>query len=200
MTIRHGAAVVAVVVVLLPLMTATQTEPPLTSAEGQRLEPKLAQIVTNGQSDTPSTPTVLYQREVNAYLTFQAAEALPIGVTDPFIAFGDNGHLSARAAVDLGAVSSSQPRGILDPLAYLSGVVPVAASGVLHTANGGGRLDIDSVSVGGIPVPRAVLHELVRYYSRTGSQPDGVDLSEPFTLPYQIVEVRISRSQATVVQ
>ena len=58
---------------------------------------------------------VLYEREVNGYLRFQAASSLPVGVADPSLSLDDDGRVSAQASVDLNAVGSSQPRGALDP-------------------------------------------------------------------------------------
>ena len=186
---------------LLPASVISQTVPPLTPDDGAKLEPKLERIITTLRSSgSRPDPVVLYEREVNGYLRFQAASRLPVGVTDPYLSFGDDGHVSAHAAVDLGAVSSSQPRGALDPLRYLGGVVPVAASGVLKTENGQGRFEVSAVTVGGIPVPLSVFHELVRHYSRSETHPNGIDLSGPFPLPYEVIEIQVDSGQAAVVQ
>ena len=186
-------------VALLPASVLAQTGSPLTPEDGAALEPKLAQITAPAQvGGSPLEPVVLYEREINGYLRFQAASSLPVGVADPYLSLDDDGHVSAQASVDLSAIGSSQPRGALDLLRYFGGVVPVTASGILKTESGQGLLEVEAVTVGGIPVPVSVLHELVRHYSRSDTQPDGVDLSTPFALPYLIAEVRVTSGQAVV--
>ena len=143
---------------------------------------------------------ILPEREVNAYLRFQAKSQLPRGIDQPHIAIEGQGRLSARAIVDLGAVGRDRQSGLLDPLRYLSGDLRVAASGVLRTADGIGQFEIESVTVGQVPVPTAVLDELVRYYSRSETHPRGFDLAEPFELPYNIREVLVGVGEAVVVQ
>ena len=199
--LRRQVLVAVLGVTLLPASVLPQTGSPLTPEDGAALEPKLAQITAPVQAGgSPLEPVVLYEREVNGYLRFQAASSLPVGVADPYLSLDDDGRVSAQASVDLNAVGSSQPRGALDLLRYLGGVVPVTASGTLKTQGGQGLLEVEAVTVGGIPVPVSVLHELVRHYSRSDTQPDGVDLSTPFVLPYLIAEVRVTSGQAVVVR
>ncbi len=195
-----------VVLVLLSALTvgvqtASQTDEPLRPDEAEELERKLTQIFDNTYPDTRgATRVTLYQREINAYFAFQGASELPTGVTEPQVTLGDGGLVSMRATVDLGAVGADKPRGALDPLRYLAGMLPVAASGFLRTDDGIGRVEIESVVVGGIPVPVGVLHELVQHFSRNETNPNGFDLAAPFELPYGVSEVYIEQAQAVVVQ
>ena len=178
-----------------------ETGGPLTIEDGERLESKLAQIMRyDAVGGAPSQTVVLLEREVNAYLQFQAVPQLPPSVTAPYVSIDVAGALSGQATVDLGVVGQSRQRGLLDPLRYLRGTVVVAATGVLHTTNGVGQLEIVSVRVGDLVVPATVLYELVRYYSRSEAQPEGFDLAEPFDLPYRIREVLAEVDQAVVVQ
>ena len=71
---------------------------------------------------------------------------------------------------------------------------------MLHTANGVGRLEVESVTVAGVTVPKGVLYEVVRYYSRTPEYPDGMNLDAPFELPSRIREVRVGTGEAVIVQ
>ena len=199
----------SIAVTLLPLAmlvagaqpSAPGLDEPLTAEDGQRLATKLDQIYDHDAVGSVELQTVtLPEREVNAYLRFQAKPQLPRGVREPHIAIEGEGRLSARAIVDLDVVSGSRPRGWLDPLRYLHGDVLVAASGILRTADGIGELEIESVTVGGLSVPMAVLNELVRYYSRSETHPRGFDLAEPFELPYSIRNVLIGVGEAVVVQ
>ena len=174
---------------------------PLTIEDGERLEAKLALITERDAVGGARPHTVaLLEREVNAYLQFQVAAQLPPSVTDPHVSIDGAGALSGQASVDLGVVGRSRQRGLLDPLRYLQGTVVVAASGVLQTADGIGQLEIASVRVGDLTVPVSVLHELVRYYSRSETEPEGFNLTEPFPLPYSIREVLVEVDQAVIVQ
>ena len=79
------------------------------SDEGEELERKLTQIFDNTYPDTRgATRVTLYQREINAYFTFQGASELPTGVTEPQVTLDDGGLVSIRATVDLGSVGREQ--------------------------------------------------------------------------------------------
>ena len=89
---------------------------------------------------------------------------------------------------------------ILDPTNYLTGRLPVTATGVLTTQNGMGRFQMESASVGGVPVPKLLLQEIVSYYSRRPENPAGIGLDDPFALPSRIREIKVERGQAIIVQ
>ena len=173
---------------------------PLIAADGRRLEAKLVRIFANAEMAGPDVPDAipLSEREVNAYFRFQGASQFPAGVTEPTLAFADRGRVSASAVIDLDAVRASRERGVLDPLRYVGGSVKVMARGTLGAADGVGRLEVESVTVGGVPMPTAVLLELVRYYTRSARRPDGVDPTEPFVLPYGIQQVLVDDGLAVI--
>lgn len=177
-----------------------QSEDSLTMEDGRRLEQKVEQLFRPAADVQQREPVVFYQREVNAYLRFQAAPAFPTGVTEPFVTLGDGGGVSVSARVDLSALRDVRPRSLFDPLRYLGGDLPVSARGFLRAERGVGRVEVKAVTVGGVPVPVRVLSELVRYYSRSEQRPDGVDVAEPFELPYGVTELRVERGQAVVMQ
>ena len=177
-----------------------QSENPLTMEDGQRLEQKVELLSRPAAGVQRPEPVVFYQREVNAYLRFQAAPAFPTGVTEPFVTLGDGGGVSVSATVDLSALRDVRSRSLLDPLRYLGGNVPVSARGLLRTERGVGRVEVEAVTVGGVSVPARVLSELVRFYSRNEQRPDGVDLAEPFELPYGVTELRVESGQAVVMR
>ena len=77
---------------------------------------------------------------------------------------------------------------------------PVAVTGTLKTGNGVGHFALDSASVGGVPIPKLILQEIVSYYSRTAENPSGVSLDDPFALPARIREIQVERGQAIIVQ
>lgn len=193
------AVAVAVVVV-----GAGQAGAPLTPEDGLALEEALDRILSNAATaHTQRAPTTvtIEQRSVNGWFRFQGAQMFPPGLADPELAFEEAGRLIARATVDLDDLREQEPeRSPLDPLRYLSGSVPVSAAGRLQASDGTIRVDVESVEIGTVPVPTTVVYELVRYYTRSGDQPDGIDLQETFRLPYSIDALRIEPRRMVVVQ
>jgi len=109
--------------------------------------------------------------------------------------------LSGRAVVDLDAVRrQSPPTSLLDPRNLLIGRLPVTAIGVLTTGNGVARLSLESVAIGGLPMPKFVLQEIVSYYSRSAEKPAGISLDDSFDLPSNIREIQVDRGQAIIIQ
>jgi hypothetical protein len=144
--------------------------------------------------------TPVTESELNSYIRFTLAPQIPAGVVEPYVTILGEGQVRARAVVDLDAVRRSKARGWLDPLAYLSGRVPVTAAGAVTAAEGKARLALAETTVAGVPVPNAVLQELVSFYSRSPQSPRGLDLDEPFELPARIKEIHVEAGQAIVVQ
>ena len=197
---RLFVGVVCAAVVSLAMMVQASRQSDLDPGDGQRLLDKLADI--SGREDAPAVtnqPVILHQREINAYLRFQAAPEFPTGVTEPGIVLRKGGAVSVRATVDLSALSDVRPRGAFDPLRYLSGRLPVTADSVVRTQSGMAHVDVESVAIGGVPMPSSVFAELVRYYSRSEQYPDGVDITEPFDLPYGMSELRVEHERVVVV-
>jgi hypothetical protein len=97
-------------------------------------------------------------------------------------------------------VRNQKERGMLSPWTLVRGTVPVEAIGTLRTQNGVGAFTLETATIGGIPVPKTVLQEVVSYYSRSESQPKGVDFEAPFRLPARIREIQTRQGQALVVQ
>ncbi len=170
-------------------------------ADADNLQQKLFQIATNGMAAKPaSRQTSVNEREVNAYLRTIAKPSLPQGVIDPLVTILPDGHLDGQATVDLDQVRAAKARSVMSPWTLLRGQVPVTCSGTLRTENGVGAFTLDSASIGGVPVPKSVLQEVVAYYSKSTTQPEGVNFEAPFRLPAHIREIRTSLGQALVVQ
>lgn len=162
---------------------------------------KMVQIGTHGLAEKRAArQTTLLERELNAYISVHGKSELPAGVVDPTITILPGGRLTGRATVDLDAVRTSQERGMLSPWALLRGQLPVEAIGMLRTQKGVGAFTLESAYVGGVPVPKTILQELVTYYSRSESQPKGINIESPFQLPAKIMEIRTAQGQALVVQ
>lgn len=196
---HRPALTLALVAACLPAAPAQQ-EPP-GDDDARRAADKLAGIVDYAaREETAGQRVVLSEREVNAYLRARAAE-FPSGVVDPHVALAGGGRVSVRATVDLDAVTGGRRRGVLDPLRYLlRGSLPVSARGVLTAADGRGAFEVESTTVAGAPVPASVFYDLARFYLRSETSPEGVDLAEPFELPYRIRAISIEVGEAVIVQ
>ena len=145
--------------------------------------------------------TPVSENEINAYLQFYAADQLPPGVVDPEVQIHGQGRLSGHATIDLDAIKHLSPDSWAGALMLLGGDrLPISATGVLHTKDGIGRLQIEQVELSGLPVPTTLLQELVSRYSRTPDNPDGARLDDPFTLPARIREIQIEEGRAIIVQ
>lgn len=170
--------------------------------DAELLRQKVAAISAQGERPgRTERRTTITENELNSYLVFDAKEQIPAGVVEPSVTIVGTGRVSGRAVVDLDAVRRAKASAsILDPTNYLTGRLPVTATGVLTTQNGSGRFQLESATVGGVPVPKLLLQEIVSYYSRTPANPSGIGLDDPFALPSRIREIHVERGQAIIVQ
>jgi hypothetical protein len=148
----------------------------------------------------PPVSTTYTDREMNAYLQIEGPSFLPEGITNPRVATGAAGKITARATVDFNKVRLSQPRGLLDPLAFVRGSVEVVATGSLLMQNGRAVAHFESGTIAGIGVPKAVVQELLRFSTHTPARPEGFALDTPFDLPGQIRSVAVDAGRVTVTQ
>lgn len=130
--------------------------------------------------------------EANAYLAHRLADQFPEGVVDPWVRFV-GGPVWAGAMLDLAVLRSQLPQSSIMQL--LAGRVPVELSARLRAEGGVGKLDLESVTLGGIPLPKTFLQELVSTYTKSASRPDGVRLEEPFNLPLGLESVRTEKGK-----
>ena len=173
-----------------------------TKRDAEVLREKVAAI--NAEAAKPSKQgrqTTVTETEVNAYLAYDAGDQIPVGVVEPSVTIVGGGRLSGRAVVDLDAFRRQRnPTSIFDPMNYLRGRLPVAASGVLTTKAGVAQFQLESASISSVPIPKLLLQELVSYYSKTKENPAGINIDDPFELPAKIREIRVERGQAIIVQ
>jgi len=141
--------------------------------------------------------TPVSETEVNSWFAYRSQALLPRGIADPHITIVGNGKLMGTVLVDLSAVTNGSS---LSPFTYFSGRVPVNVSGVLHTQDGEGRFDLESSDIGGVPVPKPLIQQVLSHYSKTESHPQGVRLDDPFELPANIQKIEVGQGQAVVVQ
>lgn len=174
----------------------------ISQAHGDTLARKIDAIAQNAAAE-PAKPqkTAVSELEVNSYLHFNLREKIPPGLTDPQISLLENGNVSGRVFVDIDEFKRHRGSGgVMDPLSYISGRVPVTARGVLRTRDGTGRFQLASAEMHGVPLPKPIVQELVSFFSRTPESPDGFNLDAPFNLPAKIREIVVNQGQAWVVQ
>jgi hypothetical protein len=170
-------------------------------ADADQMLRKLALIQMNGLSARPaSRRTAVTEGEVNSFLAFHARPELPAGIIDPAVTIGEAGEIAGTAIVDLDEVKKAQQGGAAGMLSLVSGRVPVEARGILRTHAGTAEFDLQSTTIGGVPVPKSVLQQVVAYYTRGPATPEGVDLDAPFELPARIREIQTAKGQAVVIQ
>jgi hypothetical protein len=201
--VRRLALQVAVLTGVLALLAGVpRADVRASRRDATLLKQKVATITAHGERSTgQARRTMVTENEVNSYLVYEVREQLPTGVVEPSIAVLGPGRLSGRAIVDLDAVRKQKaPTSLLDPMNYLMGRLAVTAVGTLKTANGVGRFELESSSVGSVPIPKILLQEIVGYYSRTPEKPAGIGLDDPFALPARIREIQVERGQAIIVQ
>ncbi len=199
---KTRAATLALVGVLAAMSVSADVR--LTKEDANRFQTKLGRIVLQGKTArlkaVPPRTTTITDAELNSYLRFSAGPQVPVGVLEPTINAVGDGQVSGRAIVDLDVVRRQKQRGWLDPLGYLSGRLPVTAAGHLTTGDGRGQFKLDGAEISGVTVPKAVLQELLSFYSRSAENPNGINMDAPFELPVRIREIRVGAGTSTVVQ
>ncbi len=193
------AAVAALLILAAPV--GAQQDPARADAArmSQKVQALLARAEAPAAAAKPVT-TSFTEAEINAYLRLDPTAGLPVGLRHPTITLLDGGRVDTKALVDLDLIRTSEKRGWLDPLAYVSGLVEARTIGVFRGSNGNGVYVYESASLGGVPIPKSMLAELVAFYTRSPETPNGIPLDAPFELPHRIRDVELRRGLATVIQ
>ena len=172
--------------------------------EADQFNAKLIKIVDFGNAKplkaAPPQTTVITDNELNSYFRYNGKDQVPVGIVEPTINTLGDGRVAGRAVVDLDAVRKQKERGWLDPLNYMSGRLPITASGKLATKDGIGKFTLESAEISGVTIPKTLLQELLSYYSRSKEDPDGINMDDPFELPARIREIQVGKATATIVQ
>jgi hypothetical protein len=203
MIVRRSAGILVAVSLAAAVQLGARQR--FSKQDGDRFEAKLQRIVTFGNMPAASArratqTTQITDDELNSYLRFQARDQIPAGMVEPTLnALGD-GRVGGRVIVDLDAVRKQKERGWLDPMGYLRGQLPVTATGVLNTKDGVGHFQLHSAEISGVTVPKALIQELLTYYSRSPENPAGINMDDAFELPSRIKEIRVGKAASTIVQ
>ena len=142
--------------------------------------------------------TVLFtQGEVNSYLNLTYAEKLPKGLRDVEVRL-DRDRILAKGLVNIDRVKGKvgEGGGSFGPLSFLSGDVPVEITGKVTAKDGFGLVVWESVYLSSMRVPVSVLEQLVLSATKTDENPEGVDITAPFRLPYSVKRLRLEPGRA----
>jgi hypothetical protein len=176
-------------------------EGPVTPEQAERFQKKVVEIVSHAERPNAGPRRTEFSGdELNAYLQITAKPLFPAGVTEPEVTLVGAGRVSGRAIVDLDAIRKKGSGGWLDPTSYLSGRLPVTATGTLRTKDGWGQFDLESATVSGVSIPKSLLQEIVSYYTKSPDLPNGVSLDQKFELTSQIKRIDIEPGKAIVFQ
>jgi hypothetical protein len=213
MQFRSGLASAILLVLTagtLPATLAVRLEAAAESRQqAESLARKIALITQRGATATNGARTAagpsrteVSQDELNSWFAFRGRPYLPAGVSEPNVTMIGDGTMRGAATVDLETVGKrhSKSGGVLDLWSYLGGKVPVAVTGTLRAREGRGQFEMKSAEIAGIPVPKALLQELVSAYASTPDQPKGISLDDSFELPARIRSIDVGRGQLVVVQ
>jgi len=186
----------------LAITVSTTAAPQISREQGDTFARKVDEINQNASAKlvTPKR-TPITEPEVNSYLAFNIKDKIPRGLAEPHIRLVGNGQLAGRVLVDMDDFKRGRSSGgMLDPLSYISGQVPVTARGVLSMRDGKGQFQLIAAEMNGYPLPKPLVQELVRYFSRTANNPTGYNIDEPFNLPAKIREITVNPAESVVVQ
>jgi hypothetical protein len=166
------------------------------SAAVATMEGKLQRVETNGAAAHPDqTPTEFTEEEVNSYLASGKVQ-LPSGVQS--VKFqGEPGVITANTRVDFDQLKAG--RNSSNPLlGMFSGVHDVIVQAHAHGSGGQGIVNVDSVSLDGVEIPRFVLQLFVEKYLQPKYPNIGLD--SRFALPDRIDTATVGRHRLTITQ
>lgn len=198
---------VAAALVILDSAVTVEAQTRLTQQDADRCQGKLGRISAFAArpkaaagSAAGTQTTQLTDAELNAYIKFNLKSEVPAGVVDPTLTAVGDGKVRGAAVIDLDTVRKQKQRSWTDPLGYMTGKLPLTASGLLITQNGIGRFQLESAEISGITIPKSLLQELLSFYSKSAERPSGISMDDPFELPARIKEIRVGKGEAMVVQ
>ena len=188
--------------IVASLIVGSMTADVLTPQLAGAFEKKIVVIQNNAaQKSAKTRSTTFTQAETNSYLKFNARDLLPTGLTQPELTIVGGGKVAGRAIVDLDIVRQKQSNGgWLDPTSYLTGKLPVTASGKIVTWDGKGRFELERAEVSGVPIPKSFLAQMVNFFTRTADNPKGSSMDDTFELPAAIRRIDVDASRWTVHQ
>jgi len=200
---RFRTPVVIVLALAVTAAAATLRASTASRQHADSLARKITQITQRG-AQGPATgvrKTEVSEDEVNSWFVFRGRPYLPQGLSSPTVTMIGDGTMRGVAMVDLEALGKQRSKGgMLDIWSYLGGKVPVAVTGTLRARDGRGQFEMKSAEAAGVPVPKALVQELVSVYTASPDQKKPISLESSFELPARIRSIDVGRGQLVVVQ
>jgi len=202
---RFRTAVVLVFALAVTTAAATLYGAEASRQQADSLARKIMLITQRGAQTPAPAPgakrTEVSEDELNSWFVFRGRPYLPEGVTSPNVTMLGDGTMRGAAMVDLEALGKRKSGGgLLDIWSYLGGKVPVAVTGTLRAHDGRGQFEMKSAEVAGVPVPKALVQELVSVYASSPEDKKPISLDSAFDLPAKIRSIDVGRGQLVVVQ
>jgi hypothetical protein len=170
---------------------SSKSNPPVSS-----MERKLQHVQSNGALAHPDqTPTEFTEQEVNAYVASGAIK-LPAGVQSVNFQ-GQPEVVIATTRVDFDELKAGR-RSSNPLLSMFSGIHDVVVSAHVRGAGGQGYVNVDSVSLDGVEIPRFALQMFVEKYLQP--KYPGVGLDSKFALPARIDTATVGLHKLTITQ
>jgi hypothetical protein len=171
---------------------------PATQAAAKAAEAKFDIL---GSTDAPHTgnlpAVVITELEINSYMKVHSGESLPKGVHTPSLSIQPE-HAILAGDINFDELSRSYPNpndmGPKILAAMFKGTQRVTIVGKVQSENAGYRVEIQSVTVGSIAVPKW----LVDYLIQNVVQPQyKLDLTKPLPYPDHVTQIVMGSRQAT---
>ena len=160
------------------------------------MERKLERIKSNGALPHPDqTPTEFTEHEINAYLASGKVK-LPVGVRSVHLE-GQPEIVTGTARVDFDQLKAGR-RSSNPLLSVFTGIHDVVVVAHAHGAGGQAFVNVDSVSLDNVDIPRFVLQMFVDKYLQPKYPNIGLD--SRFALPNRIDTARVGAHKLTVTQ
>jgi hypothetical protein len=193
---KSAPALQCTIAFLVAVTHHAQSWPAQNSDALARMERKLQHVESNGKLAHPDqTPTTFTEQEINVYFASGAVE-FPSGVQSLHFQ-AQPGIVTANTRVDFdrlrAGTNSSNPL-----LSIFTGVHDVIVIAHAHGAGGKGFVQVDSVLVDGVQIPRFVLQLFVEKYLRPKYPQVGLD--SQFSLPDRIDGAAVGTHALTVRQ
>jgi hypothetical protein len=172
-----------------------------TRVEAQALNVKIETVQRRAKLPaarrTPARPLAVTQSEINAWLR-ASAENRPRGVSEMTVRFEPQ-RLIARGMVDLAELKPKVALAPWNPLYWINGIVPVDLVGRVESADGRLLVTWEDIRVAAVPVSPSMLREMVVTATR-GSRhyPEGLDITAPYEMPYDVRRIRLEDARALV--
>jgi hypothetical protein len=187
--------VVLLGLIFLATPSLTRSDSPKTT-DVTSMERKLRHIESNAALAHPDpAPTQMTEGEINSY--FAAGKfPLPAGVRSVYLT-GQGGGISAKARVNFDQIKTARQSS--NPLlSIFSGEHDIEAEAHARGSRGLGFVNVDSVALDGVEIPRFVLQLFVEKYLQP-RHPE-IGLNSRFPLPDRIGTATIGEHQLTVTQ